>query len=97
VTEGATGEQKAAGDRGAVVQPARWFLCSTADRDTHRGRLFDGGTVVADCGVVFTPIKALRDRGPVLPGYPPDPDQVCLKCQRGAVTGASPDCRGVIE
>ncbi len=60
---------------------AKWYLRSTADRDTHRGLLLRNGTVMADCGVVFKPLKALRDRGPALPGYPPDPGQVCPTCK----------------
>jgi hypothetical protein len=63
-----------------TVQPAQWYLHSTADRDTHRGQLFGNGTVMAACGLVFRPIKPLRDRGPALPGYPPDADQVCPAC-----------------
>lgn len=43
--------------------------------------MFGNGTVMADCGVVFRPRKALRDRGPALPGHPPDPEQVCPKCK----------------
>ncbi|MGH3935727.1 MAG: hypothetical protein ACRDS1_12260 [Pseudonocardiaceae bacterium] len=64
-----------------MVQAAQWYLRSTADGDTHRGRVFGNGTVMADCGVVFRPRKALRDRGPALPGHPPDPEQVCPKCK----------------
>ncbi|MGH3933593.1 MAG: hypothetical protein ACRDS1_01185 [Pseudonocardiaceae bacterium] len=60
---------------------AKWYLRSTADDDTHRGRLFGDGTVMADCGLVFRPMKALRDRGPALRGYPPDPGQVCPRCK----------------
>lgn len=77
------GEQTPPGERGTVV-PARWYLRSTADHDTHRGRLFGNNTVMADCGLTFRPRKALRDRGPALPGYPPDPDQVCPTCKQAA-------------
>ncbi|MGH3785255.1 MAG: hypothetical protein ACRDRG_01595 [Pseudonocardiaceae bacterium] len=81
MVDGTTEEQAPPSSCGTVVQPAKWYLRSTADHDTHRGRLFGNGTVMADCGVVFRPRKALRDRGPALPGYPPDPDQVCPKCE----------------
>ncbi len=79
--DGITDEEAPPSDRGAVVQAAKWYLRSTADHDTHRGRLFGNGTVMADCGLAFKPVKALRSRGPALPGYPSDPDQVCPKCQ----------------
>lgn len=59
----------------------KWYVRTTADRDTHQGRLFPDGMVMAGCGLVFKPVKALRDRGPALPGYPPDPDQVCPACK----------------
>lgn len=59
-----------------------WYLRSTADRDTHRGTMRDDGRVHAQCGVVFRPVQALRNRGPALPGDPPDPDQVCVRCVR---------------
>lgn len=88
VMEGTTSKEAPTIDRGVVVEPARWYLRSTADHDTHRGRLFSNGTVMADCGLVFRPRTALRDRGPALPGHPPDPDQVCVKCQRGGEGGA---------
>ncbi|MGH3702282.1 MAG: hypothetical protein ACRDQ9_21015, partial [Pseudonocardiaceae bacterium] len=71
----------------------RWYLRSLGDHDTHRGRLCDDGTVLAWCGVSFTPRPTLRVagrppgtlvEGPVaLRGSPPDPDQVCGECQRG--------------
>ncbi len=73
--------QPTTSDRGTATQAGQWFLRSTGDRDTHRGRLFGNGTVMADCGLAFRPVKALRNRGPALPGYPPDPDQVCGKCK----------------
>ncbi len=77
VTDGVTGEQAPPSDHTV----ANWFLRSTADHDTHRGRLFGNGTVMADCGLAFKPVCALRTRGPALPGEPPDPDQVCPKCK----------------
>ena len=79
--DGITDEKAPTTDDREVAQPAQWFLRGTADHDTHRGRLFGDGTVMADCGLVFRPRKALRDRGPALPGEPPDPDQVCGKCK----------------
>ncbi len=60
-----------------------WYLRSLGVRDTHRGRLFGNGTVMADCGVVCRPKWFLRTGGPALPGSPPDPDQVCPKCKPG--------------
>ncbi len=64
-----------------VADPeAHWYVRTTADRDTHRGTLRDDGNVHAECGEVFRPIKPLRNRGPALPGEPPDPEQVCLTC-----------------
>jgi hypothetical protein len=79
VTNGATRRQASAGGR-AVAQVAKWYVRTTADHDTHHGRLRRDGTVQAGCGLVFKPVKALRDRGPALPGYPPDADQVCPAC-----------------
>lgn len=68
---------------GRVVEVSRWYLRSTKDRDTHLAdELNADGTVTAHCGVVFRPLQALRDRGPGLPGNPPDPEQVCLECCR---------------
>lgn len=59
-----------------------WYVRSLADGDTHRGELrSDNRTVHAVCGVEFKPITALRERGPELPRYPPDPDQVCPQCR----------------
>ena len=58
-----------------------WYVRSLADGDTHRGELTNIRTVCAVCGVEFIPITALRERGPKLPGYPPDPDQVCPQCR----------------
>jgi hypothetical protein len=65
-----------------VVQLAQWYLRTTCDHDTHRGRLRRDGMVMAVCGLAFKPVTALRDRGSALPGYPPDPDQVCVRCER---------------
>ncbi|MGH3693873.1 MAG: hypothetical protein ACRDRX_07775 [Pseudonocardiaceae bacterium] len=70
-----------------------WYLRSLADHDTHRGQLGDDDTVLARCGVSFTPRPTLRVAGrppgtlvagpAALRGSPPDPDQVCGECQRG--------------
>ncbi|MGH3670365.1 MAG: hypothetical protein ACRDSH_06980 [Pseudonocardiaceae bacterium] len=58
-----------------------WYVRSLADGDTHRGEMSPvTRTVHAVCGVEFVPVKAFRERGPELPGYPPDPDQVCPQC-----------------
>ncbi|MGH3789083.1 MAG: hypothetical protein ACRDRG_21585 [Pseudonocardiaceae bacterium] len=77
-------QQRRDSDRGSLVQAAQWYLRSGADRDTHRGRLFGNGTVMADCGLTFRP-RPLAYGAKALPGYPPDPDQVCPKCERSAV------------
>ncbi len=68
-----------------------WYLRSLGDHDTHHGDLRDDGTVVARCGIGFTPRPTLRVAGPppgrlviggfALPGNPPDPDQVCPRCR----------------
>lgn len=58
-----------------------WYVRSLADQDTHRGELsLVTHSVRAVCGVEFVPLKALRNRGPELPGQPPDPEQVCPAC-----------------
>lgn len=68
-----------------------WYLRSLGDRDTHRGQMRGDGTVLARCGVSFTPRPTLRvvgpppgelvSAGPALRGHPPDPEQVCPQCQ----------------
>lgn len=73
-----------------------WYLRSLSDHDTHRGRIRDDGTVLACCGVSFTPRPTLRVEGPppgelvaagpALKGNPPDPDQICPECQRDGTT-----------
>jgi hypothetical protein len=70
-----------------------WFLRSLGDHDTHEGVLRGDGTVLARCGLIFTPRPTLRVTGlppgelvagPLaLNGRPPDPDQICPACQRG--------------
>lgn len=70
-----------------------WFLRSLSDHDTHEGELRGDGTVLAHCGLRFTPRPTLRVAGPspaelvagplALKGSPPDPDQICPVCQRG--------------
>lgn len=60
--------------------PVTWYLRSGGDHDTHRGELRANGTVTASCGVEFVPRPLVFGRGPGLPGYPPDPDQVCPAC-----------------
>jgi hypothetical protein len=65
----------------AVLRHARaWYLRSTDDHDTHRGKL-SRGRVAADCGIEFTPLCAGIAR-PALPGDPPDPDQICPPVHR---------------
>ena len=56
-----------------------WYVKSLSDHDTHRGYL-RRGRVQAVCGIEFTPVQAGL-RSLELAGKPPDPDQICLKCQ----------------
>ncbi len=56
-----------------------WYLRSTSDHDTHRGRLGRNGAVVAQCGIRFEP-RTIAFGRKALPGDPPDPDQICPKC-----------------
>ena len=81
--------------RNTTTSPGRtlaWYLRSLSDRDTHHGSMREDGTVLARCGVTFTPRPTLRIVGPppgklvtgdlALKGNPPDPDQVCPECRR---------------
>lgn len=73
-----------------------WYLRSLGDHDTHCGDLRADGTVLASCGVSFTPRLTLRvagpppgelvAAGPALKGKPPDPDQICRECEHCEVT-----------
>ena len=60
-----------------------WYLRSMADQDTHRGEYsITSHKVHAACGLQFVPLK-LADGAPlVLPGDPPDPDQICPDCHQ---------------
>lgn len=68
-----------------------WYLRSLRDHDTHQGRLRTDGTVLARCGISFTPRRTSVVAGPppgqlvmgphALKGNPPDPDQVCQQCR----------------
>ncbi|MGH3672782.1 MAG: hypothetical protein ACRDSH_19490 [Pseudonocardiaceae bacterium] len=59
-----------------------WYVRSLADGDTHQGELsLATRTVHAQCGIEFVPLKALTNRGPELPRYPPDPQQICSVCR----------------
>lgn len=70
-----------------------WYLRSLGDHDTHQGRIRADGTVLACCGLRFTPRPTLRIAGPppgalvagplALRGSPPDLEQVCHECQHG--------------
>lgn len=70
-----------------------WYLRSLGDHDTHHGSLREDGTVLARCGVSFTPRPTLQVVGPppgqlvtgglALTGSPPDPDETCPQCQHG--------------
>ena len=63
------------------MNPAKWYLRSTRDLDTHRGELRRNGTVAAQCGIRFRP-RELPLGGVALPGHPYDRDQICPECQR---------------
>lgn len=69
-----------------------WFLRSLGDHDTHQGELRGDGTVLARCGLSFTPRPTLTvtgqppdqqliEGGPALRGYPVDKDQICPQCR----------------
>ncbi len=64
-----------------------WYLRSTSDLDTHRGELAHDGTVVAQCGIRFPPLRLPFDRI-ALPGHPPDRDQICPRCRDHAAVAA---------
>ncbi len=80
--------------RVAKLQHMSWYQRSLGDHDTHRGDLREDGTVLAQCGVSFTPRPTLRVvRLPpgelvtgdlALGGSPPDPEQVCPECGHGS-------------
>ena len=60
----------------------QWFLRSMADHDTHRGNYSTATrSVHASCGLEFIP-RRLGVRGDrlALPGWPPDPEQICPDC-----------------
>jgi hypothetical protein len=67
---------------------AAWALASLADFDTHLVQL-EGGIAYSVCGLTFTP-KALGANGDrlSLPGWPPDPEQVCPHCQKATGSGS---------
>jgi len=67
-----------------MSESVNWYLQSMSDADTHRGQLNADGTVTAVCGLRFRPIE-LPLGGVSLPGYPPDPDQVCPGCTAGGI------------
>ena len=79
--------------RVAKLQQMTWYLRSLGAHDTYRGELRVDGTVLAQCGVSFTPRPTLRVAEPppgelvagplTLRGSPPDPDQVCQDCRDG--------------
>jgi len=53
-----------------------WYQRSGRDHDTHRGTLCRS-RVQAGCGIAFA------TSGTVLPGDPPDPHRICLRCGLG--------------
>jgi hypothetical protein len=56
-----------------------WYLRSTDDHDTHRG-MMSRGSVNAACGIRFTP-RTIAFGRKALSGPPPDPQQICPRCQ----------------
>jgi hypothetical protein len=56
-----------------------WFLRSTGDHDPHRGTI-SWGSVIAACGIRFAP-RTIAFGRKALSGKPPDPQQICLRCQ----------------
>jgi hypothetical protein len=63
---------------------AAWALRTMGDLDTHLCQI-EAGTAYSVCGLQFPP-KALGCNGDrlSLPGWPPDPDQICQQCQKAA-------------
>jgi hypothetical protein len=61
---------------------AGWFVRSLADQDTHRGSYSPvTRSVHSICGAEFVPMKlGLRGDRLALPGWPPDPQQICVHC-----------------
>jgi hypothetical protein len=65
-----------------------WYLRSMGDQDTHRGQYsITTRSVHSACGAEFVPIKLANGAPLVLPGSPPDPEQVCPDCRRTPVVG----------
>jgi hypothetical protein len=58
------------------ARPITWSQRSGRDHDTHRGTLCRG-RVQAGCGVMFAA------SGTALPGDPPDPHRIRLRCGLG--------------
>ena len=56
-----------------------WYLRSTDDHDTHRGTM-SRGSVIAACGIRFVP-RTIAFGRKALSGEPPDPQQICPRCQ----------------
>jgi hypothetical protein len=63
----------APGQEGRLAMTTIWYQRSGRDHDTHRGTLCRG-RVQAACGAMFTAY------GTALPGDPPDPHRICLRC-----------------
>ena len=56
-----------------------WYLRSTDDHDTHRGTMSQS-SVIAACGIRFAP-RTIAFGRKALSGEPPDPQQICPRCQ----------------
>jgi hypothetical protein len=53
--------------------PMRWYVRSAGHRDAHHGALAMNGTVLARCGLTFTPQPDLFEPGPLWPRAPANP------------------------
>ena len=63
-----------------------WYRRSLSDHNIHRGRL-RRSRVLAVCRVKFSPLRAWRKSGSVLPGELTDPEQGCPECSRLSSSG----------
>ncbi|MGH3796018.1 MAG: hypothetical protein ACRDS0_38670 [Pseudonocardiaceae bacterium] len=82
-----------------MTSAEKWYPRSYKDGDTHLGRPTGPGTVTARCGLVFTPLHALFDDGPVFGGAPAG-CQACPRCraaQRAPQSDPDPDGAAVLD
>lgn len=57
--------------------PMRWYVLTAGHHDAHYGALAMNGTVVAHCGMSFTPQPDLFELGPLWLRSPADPARCC--------------------